>query len=387
MGPSPKRSWRRRPNCSPNHLRSNRSKFSAQSCPNSAEKPMQKPPLNLAILSLFAVILVAVIAPLITARSMADSDRPTERNVYAVKEGFVDVDGLFLYYTEIGHGQPLIVLHGGPGGNHNYFLPYLLPLARTNRLIFMDERGSGRSGKLQDPSGYTVENMAADVDALRQALGLRSISVLGHSFGGVVAEAYALRYPKNLSHLIIASAFDSTRELNRVLAELKAKIEPEHRKRIEELEKAGLFGTGKPWEHGRYPAEYAEQAWGWGYYPLFFEEHTTSTYNPLGNLGMAWDVYREMSGSNGEFIIDGNMTSVEYAEKLKTLRVPTLVIAGEDDAVTLGMLKEMHANIPGSQLAILPETKHYTFVDQTDLFNETVNAFIHSRPLPGAGPT
>jgi len=76
------------------------------------------------------------------------------------------------------------------------------------------------------------------------------------------------------------------------------------------------------------------------------------------------------------------VTSVDYAEKLKTLRVPTLLIAGEDDAVTLGMLKEMHANIQGSQLAILPKTKHFTFVDQTGLFSETIDAFVHSRPLP-----
>lgn len=308
---------------------------------------------------------------------------PNPSNVYPVKEGFIDVNGLFLYYTEIGHGPPLIILHGGPGGSHNYFLPYLLPLARTNRLIFMDERGSGRSGKLQDPSGYTVENMAADVEALRQALRLGSISVLGHSYGGVLAQAYALKYPKNLSHLILASTFDSTRELNRVLAELKAKIDPEHLKRIEELEKEGLFGKGRAWERGRYPAEYVQLVGAWAYYQWFYEDHTTANYNP-SSFGLAWDVYREMSGSHGEFVIDGNMLSVEYADELKTLHVATLVIAGEDDAVTSGMLKEMHANIQGSQLAILPKTKHFTFVDQTGLFNKTVDAFVHSRRLPSA---
>lgn len=327
--------------------------------------------------------IVASGSPLADARSMADSGSPPARNVYAVKEGFVDVGGLFLYYTEMGHGEPLIVLHGGPGGNHNYFLPHLLPLARTNRLIFMDERGSGKSGKLQDPSGYTVENMAADVEALRQALGLGSVSLLGHSFGGVVAQAYALKYSKNLSHLIVSSTFDSTRELNRVLAELKARIDPVHLKRIEELEKEGLFDKGKPWEHGRYSAEYAELAWGWGFYPLFYEDHTSANYSP-SSAGLVWEVYREMSGSNGEFVIDGNMTSVEYAESLKTIRTPTLVIAGEDDAVTLGMQKQMHANIRGSQLVILPNTKHYTFVDQTRLFNDAVDAFIHPRAIrPG----
>jgi proline iminopeptidase len=309
---------------------------------------------------------------------------PTGRNVHPIKEGFVDVHGLFLYYTEVGEGQPLIVLHGGPGGSHNYFFPYLMPLARTNRLIFMDERGSGRSGKLEDPSGYTVENMAEDVEALRQALGLRSITLLGHSFGGVVAQAYALKYQKNLSRLILANTFDSTRELNQVWTNLKTKIDPEHLQRIEALEKDGLFNKGKPWEHGRYTAEYAELAWGWAYYPYMYENHPNPNYNPLSNLGIAWDVYREMSGSNGEFIIDGNMTSVEYAEKLRTLRIPTLIVAGEHDAWSLQMSEEMHSNILGSQLAVLPKSKHMTFVDQTEMFNNIVDAFVHSRPLSAA---
>jgi len=306
-----------------------------------------------------------------------DSRRPnSSRDVYPIKEGFVDVNGLFLYYTEIGHGEPLVLLHGGPGGSYNYFLPFLLPLARNNRLIFMDERGSGRSGKLQDPSGYTVDTMAADVEALRTALRLGSINVLGHSFGGLVAQAYALKYPKNVSHIILASTFDSTRELNVVLARLKAEIEPAHLKRIEELEKAGLFGKGNPWEHGRYPGEYMQLVGAYAYYPWFYEERTTANYNP-GSFGLSWDVYREMSGSDGEFVIDGNMVSVEYADKLKSLHVPTLVIAGEDDPVTLGILKGIHASIWASQLVVLPRTKHFTFVDQTQLFNQAVEKFIH----------
>jgi proline iminopeptidase len=337
---------------------------------------------NLGCLFLFSSILL--VSPLLARESpdsRSDQTTSAESTVYPVKEGFVDVHGLFLYYTELGQGEPLIVLHGGPGGSHSYFLPYLLPLARTNRLIFMDERGSGRSGRLEDASGYTVENMVEDVEALREALGLRSINLLGHSFGGVIAQAYALKYQKNLSHLILANTFDSTHELNQVWARLKMKIDPQHLQRIEELEKEGLFNKGKPWEHGRYTAEYAELAWGWAYYPYMYENHPNPNYNPLGNLGIAWDVYREMSGSNGEFIIDGNMTSVEYAEKLRTVRVPTLIVAGEHDEWSLQMSNEMHSNIRNSQLAVLPKSRHMTFVDQNGMFNDTINAFIHSHSV------
>ena len=86
--------------------------------------------------------------------------------VYKIQQGFVDANGVMIYYEEFGEGEPLMILHGGPGASHDYFLPYLLPLARHNRLIFIDERGSGRSGILDDASQYTVENMVEDVEAV-----------------------------------------------------------------------------------------------------------------------------------------------------------------------------------------------------------------------------
>lgn len=110
---------------------------------------------------------------------------------------------MLIYYKTIGQGEPLLIVHGGRGASHDYFLPYLLPLARTNKLIFIDERGSGHSEKLEDPKGYTVENMVEDVEAVRSSLGLGPITLLGHSFGGVLAQAYALKCPANLAHLIL----------------------------------------------------------------------------------------------------------------------------------------------------------------------------------------
>src|SRR6202045_5053061 len=124
---------------------------------------------------------------------------------------------MLIYYMQIGIGKPLVILDGGPGASHEYLLPHLLPLARRNRLIFIDERGSGRSQKLEDPSGYTVENMVEDVEAVRIALHLGKITLLGHSYGGALAQAYALKHQKNLTHLILASTWSSTKELNQVL--------------------------------------------------------------------------------------------------------------------------------------------------------------------------
>jgi proline iminopeptidase len=234
-------------------------------------------------------------------------------NVYAINEGFVDAHGVLIYYVSFGKGAPLMIVHGGPGASHDYFLPYLLPLARHNRLIFIDERGSGRSQKLQDASQYTVENMVEDVEAVRQALGLGKISLLGHSYGGVLAQAYALKYQRNLSHLILGSTFSSTAAMNKVLAQEKQNMDADSRQKLQALEDAGLFGKGKPWEQNRYPNDYATLAWGDGYFPYLYQNRPDPNYDPpSGNTSTSWDLYREMWGSHGEFVIDGNLKSAEY---------------------------------------------------------------------------
>jgi proline iminopeptidase len=302
------------------------------------------------------------------------------RNVYPIQEGLVDANGVLLYYMTVGRGAPLMIAHGGPGASHDYFLPYLLPLARHNRLIFIDERGSGRSEKLEDVSQYTVEKMADDVEAVRVALGLGKISLLGHSYGGVVAEAYALKYQNNLTHLILGSTFASTKEINAALAKVKAAMPEDKRKRVDELEQAGLFEKGEVWEHGRYPEEYAKLAWGPGYFPYLYQKRPDPNYDPVaGNTTNSWELYREMWGSHGEFVVDGNLKSVEYVDKLSTIKVPTLIIVGDHDESDPVMSKEMHEHIAGSKLALVPESGHMTFVDQPNFFIKTVSEFLGSK--------
>src|SRR5438105_14066191 len=124
---------------------------------------------------------IAKAAALFIALEVISSSAFAQPVNYPMQEGFIDANGVMIYYKTLGHGAPLMIVHGGPGASHDYFLPYLLPLARHNRLIFIDERGSGKSEKLEDPKGYTVENMVEDVEAVRQALNIGRMSLLGHS--------------------------------------------------------------------------------------------------------------------------------------------------------------------------------------------------------------
>jgi proline iminopeptidase len=325
------------------------------------------------------LLLSALVACGAAAQQQKISPRASAGNVYPLQEGFVDVNGVLIYYKTIGRGTPLMIVHGGPGESHDYFLPYLLTLARGNRLIFIDERGSGRSSKLEDPAGYTVENMAEDVEGLRVALGIGKMNLLGHSYGGALAQAYALKYQKNLRHLILASTWSSTAELNRVFVRMKEKMAPELRERIDSLEAAGLFGRGRVYEKGHYPAEYMVAAWGDGYFPYLYQNRPDPNYDPIANGVLSWDLYREMWGSHGEFVVDGNLKSVEYMDRLATIKLPTLILVGDHDECDASLSRAMQEKIAGSKMVVIPKAGHMTFVDQTALVVKTVDDFLHGR--------
>ena len=317
---------------------------------------------------------VAVGAVLTACATPASSVAPS---VMPIDEALVDNGGVILYVKTVGHGPPLVVVHGGPGASHDYLLPSLYRLASSYRLVFIDERGSGRSPRLEDPKQYTVEKMADDVEAVRMALQLGKIALLGHSYGGVVVQAYAFKYQANLSHLILASTFSSTRELNEALGRMKQAMPADRRARLEALEKAGLFGKGEIWEHGRYTDEYAKLAWGVGYFPALYGARPEPNYDPVeGNTKNSWELYREMWGSHGEFVVDGNLKEVEWVDRLAEIKVPTLILVGDHDQSDPAMSREMNAKIAGSKLVVLPDSGHMTFVDQPELFIRAIRDFV-----------
>jgi len=326
--------------------------------------------------AIYLCLIGAMLAAGMNAAAQSSSSANT--GLYPMQEGYVDAHGVMIYYMIVGRGDPLMIVHGGPGASHDYFLPYLLPLARNNKLIFIDERGSGRSQKLEDPSEYTVENMVEDVEAVRKTLGLGRMSLLGHSYGGALAQAYALKYQRNLSHLILASTWSSSKAMNEVFVRMKQNMTPELRERIATMESQGLFGHGKDYEKNRYTNDYMIAAWGEGYFPYVYHNRPDPNYDPVAQGNMAWDLYREMWGEHGEFVIDGNLKSVEYTDRLTTIKVPTLILVGEHDECDPSLSQAMHEKIAGSKLVVLPKAGHMTFVDQTRIFTNTVSGFLQS---------
>jgi len=160
---------------------------------------------------------------------------------------------------------------------------------------------------------------------------------------------------------------------------MKEKMAPELRDRINKLEAEGLFDHGKDYEKGRYTQDYMIAAWGEGYFPYIYHRHPDANYDPTAQGNTGWDLYREMWGSHGEYVIDGNLVSAEYTDRLPQIKVPTLIVVGQNDECEPSLSETMHAKIAGSKLVILPSSGHMTFVDQTGMFLDAVGGFVGSR--------
>ena len=274
-------------------------------------------------------------------------------------------DGYRLNVEELGSGFPLIVLHGGPGMDHHMFRPYLDPLADDYRLLYVDERGQGGSERV-DPATLSLDRFARDIDLLAEALALDGFVLLGHSFGAIIAishatelgtaEAYVISGGADESDALLADVEESLEALGSAGEAIAASWEQERTVQTEE-ELQQLIRAQLPFHfHGEPPAGYGEDMVG----------------SP--------DVLRHFANAGyGDF---------DYRPKLAGVTKPTLLIVGEHDRTTTPRAaRVLHQGIAGSELVVVPDAGHMSFVERTDVYLGAVRPFLDrvSRP-PAATP-
>ncbi len=129
-----------------------------------------------------------------------------ELSLAQFKDTLLPINGTSLFIREIGAGSPIIIIHGGPGLNHSYFLPHLNSLATKYRLIFYDQRACGNSSGRVDSAQMSLSLFVEDIEQIRNSLKLGKITILAHSWGGLVAMNYASKYSRNLNALILSNS-------------------------------------------------------------------------------------------------------------------------------------------------------------------------------------
>ncbi len=281
--------------------------------------------------------------------------------------GFVDSGGVSLRYETLGEGPPLILLNGGPGFPHEY-LQATQVLASRARLVYFDQRGTGQSDKAA-PSQYTIAANVADVEAVQTGLGLGPCAVFGHSWGGMLAQAYAVAHPEAVTKLVLADTFSTIADLNTVLARMRASVPADIQAVYDREEAAGIYR-----ENGQYTPAYQE-ALDAAYDAVFF---STPPPDYLQNAfaHIAYDVYRAMWGDQSDFRVTGTLAEFDVWDDLPAIAVPTLVLVGASDMPTVDMARAAAERIPGARLEVFQHTRHFPFLEEPEKFAHVMTEFL-----------
>lgn len=281
----------------------------------------------------------------------------------------IEVAGTKLYVEERGAPSafPLLVFHGGPGLDHTMFADYLDPLTDSGgyRLVLVDERACGRSDRSAPPETWTLEQMAEDVSALANALGLSSgYATLGHSYGAFIVLQHAVDHPGEPRGTIVSAGIAHARWLDDVDRQL-AVFEPvELRDQVTaswareqtvqtEAEADALLADQMPF-HFRDPQGPA------------LREYLRRT---AGRARYAPDVIRHFAVQH--------YGGIDVADRLGEVTHPVLVLAGRHDRTcAVGASEDMAPRLPDAQLVVFENSAHMTFAEEQDAYLATVRQFL-----------
>jgi L-proline amide hydrolase len=290
---------------------------------------------------------------------------------FPTTEGFIPIHGYRTWYRIVGNGEepgklPLLALHGGPGASHDYLEP-LEAMANTGRrVIFYDQLGGGNSDHPHNPSLWTVELFLEELDAVRKALALERLHLLGQSWGGMLGMEYALTQPDGLVSLTVADSPASIPHWVGEANRLRAQLPPEVQHTLLQHEQQGTTDS----------EEYQDTML------VFYRRHVCRVdpwpdcvMRTFDKLVQYPEVYNTMNGPS-EFYVIGTLKTWDITERLHEINVPTLLLSGRYDEATPSIVETIHRSIPGSEWIIFENSSHMPHVEETDLYIQALSRFL-----------
>jgi proline iminopeptidase len=293
----------------------------------------------------------------------------------AAREARFAFGGAELLYRDVGRGTPIVALHGGPDFDHQYLLPHLECLADSCRLICYAQRGRGASSGNVRPEDVTLASEIEDLDALRRHLGLESMALLGHSWGGVLAMEYAIRHPERTTHLILVNTGPASHDDYMFLREERRRTAPRDMERLAAASSTPGYGAGD------LEADAA-------YYRIHFGT-TVASRDQLEQL---------VRSLRANFTPEGILKAREIEERLMNetwqsgtydllprlarLRVPALVIHGERDLIPVECARRIAGTIPGARFVLLQGSGHFCHLEAPEAVRRVIVEFLAAHPSP-----
>jgi len=288
---------------------------------------------------------------------------------------FHTIDGYKINVEMKGSGDPIFFLPGGPGNSHDYMQGNFGHYYKTNTVVFFDFLGRGKSDDAKDVSEYSVENDVELIEKLRVLLKFDKISLVGHSYGTVPAQAYSMKYPDNVDKMVLISGFHSGAmwQANCDSYNHYAKTHfPEKWKKVDSLRALGHLSSDKELAkvYGNFPTKYI-------YYHNTKLKQNSPKYK---HRGWANDVYVAIIGKDGDFDVSGSMINQDYRKRLKDVKAKTLIVAGRYDGVSTPEFAVQYKTfMPQAQFVMFEKSAHNPYLEEPEKFYELLTSFLNEQ--------
>jgi proline-specific peptidase len=279
-----------------------------------------------------------------------------------IEQGYVQsAPGVFLYYRKVGTGPQLVLLHGGPGGDHRQLLG-LDRLARHATLLCYDQRGCGRSTRGLGPAQVAWPQHVADLDAVRAAFGLEQMRVLGYSWGGILLQLYAAEHPDRLQQLVfVATALPTAATMQAMQATIDARLSPATRSWMQRMQQTAMLDADLEW-----PNEvFVRKLW----VDAFVHPRHRAVFD-LEQLGAA------RSGKHTAASLESVVRDPGFRGRLARVQAPALAIHGAWDPMPLAGAQELVQALPRARLVAVDECGHMPWLEAPDRFFGPVQEFL-----------
>nr|WP_321232656.1 alpha/beta fold hydrolase [uncultured Psychroserpens sp.] len=283
------------------------------------------------------------------------------------------IDGYQINVEVLGEGEPIFFLPGGPGNSHDYMQGAFGHYYKTNTVVFFDWLGRGKSDDAKDISEYSVEHDVEMIEKLRKLLKFNKISLVGHSYGTVPAQAYAIKYKDNVENMVLINGFHSGTmwQANCDSYNHYAKTHfPEKWKVVDSLRALGYVSSQEPLLtiYGDFPTKYI----------YYHNTKLTSKSPKTEHRSWAVDVYATIIGPDGDFDVSGSMINQDYRQQLKDIKAKTLIVAGRYDGVsTPEFAIQYKIYMPQAQFEMFEQSGHNPYLEEPEKFYALFDIFMN----------
>jgi proline iminopeptidase len=283
------------------------------------------------------------------------------QNNYSKGE-LVKINGAKLFVKTMGSGEPIVMVHDGPGFNYLYFLPQFKELAKHYMLIFYDQRASGKSSADVDSNSITMDNFVKDLEGIRKLFGLKKMNLFGHSWGGLIAMNYAIKYPQNLRALILSNTTPAKASLrNKIYYILSSRSTKEEGNELRKITSSNGYKEKDP--------KVMENFYKLLFAPAFYNKKYVDSLNII--LPPDNEKKNNLLSLLPLFDYDINF-------QLQFVKCPTLIITGDYDIMPPEANEEIHKDIKSSKLVTLKHCGHFPFVEDKKEYFAVLENFLAS---------